>query len=95
MGLGITAPTATLGAYSYSVQTNTTGGGTNVFESSLASVNASKSGAVATINTSYGFQMDGWIDVSASGTLQIQYALGVATACKIMTGTVLIVERIV
>lgn len=95
LGLAITAPASpTLGAYSYSVQTGVGSGATNVFESSLSSPNLSKSGAVAIINTSYGFQMDGWVDLTASGTLQVQYSLGVATACKIMTGTVLIVERI-
>lgn len=94
IGFGITGPTTTLSSYTYNVQTGVSGGATNVVHSSNVNQNTSKSGNVAIINTTYGFSMDGWIEVSASGTLQIQYILSAAGTAKILTGTTLVVERV-
>lgn len=94
IGFGITGPTTVLSSYTFTVQTGVSGGATNVVHSNNVSQNTSKSGNVAIVNTTYGFSIDGWIEVSAVGTLQIQYLLSAAGTAKILTGTTLVVERV-
>lgn len=89
----VTGPgSPTLVTYLESVETSVTG--TNVNQSGGYGQNTALTGAAATASTVFGFNMDGYVDATASGTLQIQYKVSSGDTLVIKAGTVLIVERI-
>lgn len=92
VAFGVTGPTATLVSYLESVQASATG--TNVNQSGGYGQNTALSGTV-TLTTVWGAMLDGWIEVTASGTLQVQYKVGGTTpSLTVKTATTLIVERV-
>lgn len=90
---GITGPTAVVCQYNVSIQT--AAAGTNsVFTAGSYLQNTNLSASVAT-GTTFGAIVDGFVEVSATGTLKLQYKTGGASqAFSVFTGSMLQVEKI-
>lgn len=90
---GVTGPTAVSCQYNVAVQTATAGTASN-FTAGAYLQNTNQSGAVTT-GTTYGAVIDGYVEVSATGTLKVQCKAGGTTpSFTVFTGAIFLVEKI-
>lgn len=91
---GVTGPTAVVCQYSATVQSATVGTATTTVAGSYLQ-NTALSGIVAT-GVTYGALVDGFVEVSATGILKVQYKCGgTIPSFTVFTGAMFMAEKIV
>lgn len=89
----VAGPTATL--INYTVLYQTAAAGNTTSHTAAGYLQNTATAAPAVINTVYGCVITGYVNVSATGTISVQYTTGVGTsAVTVKNGSVMIVERI-